>query len=90
MPAVPPALIVAMHVSRAEEEKLGIEAADTVSYRRAVGMPDTDGLESLDDFTQLGLIVKRRRADTSASALSESGAASHTHVHQKRRLIEDN
>ncbi|KDR69600.1 hypothetical protein GALMADRAFT_77244 [Galerina marginata CBS 339.88] len=45
LPPFPPELRVTTHITRLEEERMGVELADTIYYRTRNKLPDSDGLE---------------------------------------------
>jgi hypothetical protein len=52
LPPFPPKLRVSTHISRLEEERMGVELADTIHYRTTYHLPDSDGLEDPMDVEE--------------------------------------
>lgn len=68
LPTLPLDLILATHITQQEEEKLGIDAISTASWRDDHGIPDSDGIEAILEQSR----EQRKRAASELSQLSNT------------------
>jgi hypothetical protein len=52
LPPFPSELRVSTHISRLEEERMGVELADTTRYRATYNVADSDGLQGPMDVEE--------------------------------------
>ena len=93
LPTFPVELRFSTHISRLEEERMGVELLDTQEYRKKYNLPDSDPLEGpvdMDlDADKWDPTSPRRKRASSVLSHASSSASRQPSSSKIQKIVED-